>query len=356
MKMKLSENIRAFRKQRRLTQEQLAEVLNVTTGAVYKWESGMSVPELNLIIEMADFFDTSVDALLGYRMKDNRLQATVERLQEFMRNGDPEAMNEAEKALKKYPNSFKVVYACASVYLVFGSQTRSRPQLLRSIELMEHALKLIAQNTDPQISAHTLSGFMGAACVAMGEYEKGLDILKKNNAGGMFSDSIGSAQAIYLHRWEEAEKYLADALMQGAGHLVNTVIGFAFVYDAKGEYKLLKEITEWGLAVCRVLKTGDTVSFADKVHAILLVLLAHAQIMTADKGEARISLREAAEHVTRFDRMPDFSMNAIRFAVLPERYSMYDGFGLTAGESVENLIGLLKDPDLREMWKEEYNV
>ena len=39
MENKLAENIRTFRKQRALTQEQLAEVLGVTVGAVYKWEA-----------------------------------------------------------------------------------------------------------------------------------------------------------------------------------------------------------------------------------------------------------------------------------------------------------------------------
>ena len=78
--MKLAENIRAYRRARSLTQEQLAEVLDVTGGAVYKWEAGLSQPELRTLMEMADFFDTSVDALLGYEVKDNRLSATVERL------------------------------------------------------------------------------------------------------------------------------------------------------------------------------------------------------------------------------------------------------------------------------------
>ena len=45
MEMKLAENIRRFRKERSLTQEQLAEV---TAGAVYKWEAGLSVPDLEL--------------------------------------------------------------------------------------------------------------------------------------------------------------------------------------------------------------------------------------------------------------------------------------------------------------------
>ena len=44
MNMKLSENIRTFRKERSLTQEGLAEALGVTAGAVYKWEAGLSTP------------------------------------------------------------------------------------------------------------------------------------------------------------------------------------------------------------------------------------------------------------------------------------------------------------------------
>ena len=46
-------------------EEQLAEVLGVTVGAVYKWEAKLSQPELTMIMTMADFFDTSVDVLLG---------------------------------------------------------------------------------------------------------------------------------------------------------------------------------------------------------------------------------------------------------------------------------------------------
>ena len=63
MKIKIAENIKALRKQHSFTQEQLAEALGVTTGAVYKWESGQSVPEVKLIMALADLFETSVDTL-----------------------------------------------------------------------------------------------------------------------------------------------------------------------------------------------------------------------------------------------------------------------------------------------------
>lgn len=50
----------------RLTLERLAEALGVTAGAVYKWESGKAMPELGMLVEIAAFFETSVDALLNY--------------------------------------------------------------------------------------------------------------------------------------------------------------------------------------------------------------------------------------------------------------------------------------------------
>ena len=56
-------------KQRRLTQKQLAEALEVSVGAVYKWESRSFLPELRLMMEMTDFFRVSTDALPGYKMK-----------------------------------------------------------------------------------------------------------------------------------------------------------------------------------------------------------------------------------------------------------------------------------------------
>lgn len=81
--LQIGKKIRAFRKARGLTQEQLAQALGVTAGAVYKWEAELSAPDLSLLVALADFFDTSVDVLLGYELRDNRESVIAERLQEY---------------------------------------------------------------------------------------------------------------------------------------------------------------------------------------------------------------------------------------------------------------------------------
>lgn len=108
MTLRLAENIRTMRKARVLTQEQLAEVLGVTVGAVYKWEAGLSIPDVHLLMEMADFFDTSVDVLLGYELHDHRIETTVRRLKRYRDEKDAAGLQEAEKALKQYPTYLRL--------------------------------------------------------------------------------------------------------------------------------------------------------------------------------------------------------------------------------------------------------
>lgn len=61
----LAERIYSLRKQRGLSQEQLAEALGVSRQTVSKWERGAAAPELERLRAMAEFFGVSLDELAG---------------------------------------------------------------------------------------------------------------------------------------------------------------------------------------------------------------------------------------------------------------------------------------------------
>ena len=63
--IKIHEQIAFLRKQKGLTQEELAQALGVTNQAVSKWESGQCCPDIQLLPELARHFEVSVDELLG---------------------------------------------------------------------------------------------------------------------------------------------------------------------------------------------------------------------------------------------------------------------------------------------------
>lgn len=64
--IKINEQIAFLRKQKGLTQEELANALGVTNQAVSKWESAQCCPDIQLLPDLAKLFDVSVDELLGY--------------------------------------------------------------------------------------------------------------------------------------------------------------------------------------------------------------------------------------------------------------------------------------------------
>ena len=61
----LSEKMKELRKKNGLSQEELAEKLNVVRQTVSKWEKGLSVPDSELLIKLAEVFEVSVSDLLG---------------------------------------------------------------------------------------------------------------------------------------------------------------------------------------------------------------------------------------------------------------------------------------------------
>lgn len=62
---KLHEQIQSLRKQKGITQQELAEHFNVTNQAISKWENGQSYPDISLLPKLALFFGVSIDELLG---------------------------------------------------------------------------------------------------------------------------------------------------------------------------------------------------------------------------------------------------------------------------------------------------
>ena len=358
MDMKLAENIRTFRKDRSLTQEQLSEVLGVTAGAVYKWEAGLSVPDIQLIMEMADFFDTSVDVLLGYEMKDNRLDATVKRLQEYRRQKDRTGLVEAEKALKKYPHSFRIVNECATMYRAFGLESGDRDLLRRALELLREAQLLLGQNTDPQISEQIICGKMAEVYLGLDEVEKGIELYKKHNAGGLYNPKIGSILA-QTDRGEEATAYLSEALAKIIADLCDMVTGYANVFAKQRDFAAAEAILNWSVTAFSGLRKGDKPNFLDKVSSIFLAATAQVQFEAGWVDAARDSLTRARDLAAFFDTAPSYDESDIRFISRIEGASAHDALGVTAMDGIQNVVNEYEKEAFTALWesvqKEEEN-
>lgn len=101
--------LKKLREAKNMSQQALADVFHVTQQSVYKYEHGLAEPDLDVILHMADFFDTSVDCLIGYTDIPTRYEIYPEnaiihsemRALEYYRQLSPRAQELIQELIKQ---------------------------------------------------------------------------------------------------------------------------------------------------------------------------------------------------------------------------------------------------------------
>jgi len=327
MKLNIQENIRSLRRERGLTQEQLAEALGVTVGAVSKWESGANTPDISVIAELADFFGISVDALLGFTLQADAEEKLAKRIFELASEKRyTEAAAEAEKALIKYPNSFITVRACANMYCLMGIELSDNNAHRRQLELYERALELVGQNTDPSFSEWTIKNRIAEAHICLGNAEKGLDIMKANNAQGTNNGNIAMILCEEQHRYDEGLGYMYDDLMHNVTGIINDATTGALAYIGLGDPDRAESLAEWAYGILMSMLVPGKVCYVQRECARLRFTMAGAAIAAGRETAAEEHLRTAFELLRQYADSPDNSMSGT-WLMNGKKYRNFDDLG-----------------------------
>ena len=338
MQIKLSENIKNLRREHALTQEQLAEAVGVSVGAVYKWEAGLSMPEIKLLMEIADLFAVSVDALLGYVPQSGNIQDRIDGIHRLLAVKDFEhAFAESEKALKKYPNNFALTYFVAQVYMVKTLEDLDRDAMEKSNQLFKKAISLLDQNTDETINEVTISNYMATNYMVTGNLERSVEILKKNNVNNSNSGMISLTYAMGLQKPDEALTYAKQSMAEVLNQAFRAAYGASFAYALKNDKACISAL-EWLIGFLDSLKIDpDSLTHLDKFKATSLALLAVWEEKFGHSDKAKKHIHKAYELAIAFDKAPSYSPQGIRFMEDFQGASV-DSFGKTACEAIEKNV------------------
>lgn len=338
MKIRIAENIKNLRKNRSLTQEQLAEALGVTMGAVYKWEAGLSMPEIKLLMEIADLFGVSVDALLGYEQQNNNIENIVARIKQYMLEKNfEEAITESRKALKKYPNSFDIVYISALMYQLEFTEDKNENAIEKSNELFRQTISLLYQNTHEHINKVTISNHIAENYLRSGKTEQALESLKQNNVCGNNDSLIGFIYAQKLKQPQQAKPYLIKSFADTLNNIIRTTAGLAYMYAEMNDESGMDTVLWINDFLDNLKINSDSITFTDKIKA---AALAQYAVWKATSGDFDVSieyLKKSFLLAKKFDSAPVYSLEGIKF-FREESTVVYDEIGKTATEAVQNII------------------
>lgn len=350
MDLKIADNIKKFRRERSMTQEQLAEALGVTVGAVYKWESKQSYPEIKLLVEMAELFETSVDVILGYGWESGTMGQTAKKIKDFVTARKlEEGIKYAERAMQKYPNSFEVIYQSAEIYFLSMKPKHAS----RAIELYYEALRLIEQNPYDDVNIVVIENRIAVCYCYIDKSEEAIKLLKKNNVNGMNNAQIGLILSQDKNKSKEALEYLSAGLNGCYQNFFNLCIGYSEVYAGLKQYNKIIEIMHVLYDFGQGLRDASKATYMDRGDIKILLILAAVSAMQKDNVAATQYLKRAKDIAVRFDNAPNYSLKGTKFYYGVDKSTGYDDMGETAMKIIENFLSDEENKKwLLSLWKE----
>lgn len=355
MELKIAENIKKIRKERNMTQEQLAAAFGVTVGAVSKWESGASVPDIMIIMEMAKFFSTSVDVLLGYELDANEEKYFFETIRN-LRNEKrfTEAAEVAQKALQKYPNRFDLVHYCAVLFSLESTETGNKKAFQKSLELYNRAIGLISQNTDKSISEWTIRNEIARLYSWNGKTEKALELLKDNNALGVNNGEIGQLLVYDKKEFKEGLTYLSTALIEHVGQMHLIDMAFINGYEGLGKFDEAVELCEYDVSLLSGFKKPGEVSYYDMEMTHALTALACIYMETGNEEKALEALKRTYASAKEFMSNPTFGFENTKHFYCDGHPTAFDTYGSDAFATVRSILSMQEtgSKKLLRMWDE----
>lgn len=190
----LDENIRVMRREKGLTQEQLAEVMGVSTASVSKWETGVAAPELGMLAALADFFEVSIDALIGHTVGKAQLKEKIDEIKELsLANEDEKAIGLAEELLRRYPNEYEVVSCTSDAYYTAYIHNREKEYIHRCMELIHRKYALSKDSSGKKW--FEMQKELANCHELLGEWKKAMDYYEESNVAGSNDANIARCLA-----------------------------------------------------------------------------------------------------------------------------------------------------------------
>lgn len=147
--MTIGATIKKLRRERDITQEQLAEYLSVSPQAVSQWETDKTAPDISQLPALANVFGITTDRLLGVDITKNKekIKAIIDEANAYYAKSQfAEAIPILEKGLREFPRSFELMSELSENLSCLG-------KCGEAIELCD---KILAECTDDKIRYETI--------------------------------------------------------------------------------------------------------------------------------------------------------------------------------------------------------
>ncbi len=149
------------RREKGVTQDELAAYIGVSKASVSKWETGQSYPDITFLPQLAAYFNISIDCLIGYepQMTKHDIQKLYHRFAtEFTQKPFIEVYEKCEEVLHKYYSCFPLILQIATLYLNHYTLVQEKEQQNHILEeIVELCQRIHTESNDTFLMKDALS-------------------------------------------------------------------------------------------------------------------------------------------------------------------------------------------------------
>ncbi|HOQ06774.1 MAG TPA: helix-turn-helix transcriptional regulator [Clostridiales bacterium] len=292
----IARNIARLRREKGLTQEDLANYIGVSKASVSKWETGQSYPDITFLPQLATLFNISIDELMGYEpqmsMEDIR-KLYVKLSADFASEPFDEVLDSCREIVKKYFSCFPLLFHIGALLVNNCMEAGDREKTLSVLsEAKKLFVRVKTESEDAELVQMALN--MEACCaLMMGDPNEVIGLLEGTSHKILSSESLLASAYQMLGKSKEAKMILQVAMYQ---HMV-------ILFGALTDYLML--CTDDPEHYDETFKRANDIAEAfdlKKLHPSLLmkfyIVVAQGYAMLGNTEKALEILERYAELVT----------------------------------------------------------
>lgn len=203
------------RREKKVTQDEVAEYIGVSKAAVSKWEKGISYPDITLLPGLATYFHISIDELLGYepQLPEREIQEKYREFSAMFAEQDFfQVMEEVKQLIRKYDACYPLLFAMAQLYLnnvILLTSGEEQRRVLREARTLCQRIVLECQDTHLKKDALVMEAFL---YLQEGQPQEALKLLGNKIRPSLPEDQFIAYAYQMLGDSEKAMEYLQATL------------------------------------------------------------------------------------------------------------------------------------------------
>ena len=239
--------IATLRKEKGLSQEELADILNTSRQAISKWERGEAYPDIDNLKDIATYFNVSIDYLLGYDLESLSLKDFIERLKKNEENWTFDiSIDEIKMVVARNNNNFDLLTKAIDYLFNYWSVNHDDESIDLVGKYAEKAILAFQADNIEKITVTDLQHALLTSYAQKGEYQLAKDYVLKNHVQG--AETLMADIEYELKNYDEAITIVSDSFLKSVVTIINSSGTQIRVLAKMNRYKEAYELADWCLS------------------------------------------------------------------------------------------------------------